>query len=93
MSVHHQNLTVGTSATKASIAEVVRSYDKRAQSCIITAAAAVYVGGPGVTTTDYGYKIDAGASLALDLGPDDGDLYLVAAAPTAAHILYLGVTL
>lgn len=91
MAVAHDVITVGTSPVRVSIEEVVRSFDARAQSVLITAGDAdVFVGGPGVTTTDYGYKIASGASLPADLGPSDV-LYAVAAGTTTVAVLYLGV--
>lgn len=91
MAVAHDVITVGTSATRVSKAEVVRSPDARAQSVLVQAGEAdVFVGGPGVTTADYGHKLAAGASLPADLGPTDV-LYAVAAAETTVAVLYLGV--
>lgn len=91
MAASHDTITVGTSATQVSIDETVRSFDAKAQSVLVQATdAAVFLGGPGVTTTDYGYKVDAAGAVALDLGPSDR-LYAVAAAETPVHVLYLGV--
>lgn len=91
MATAHEVVTVGTTATRLNIQENVRSFDAQAQSVLVQAGAAdVFVGGAGVTTTDYGHKIAAGQSLALDLGPAD-DLFAVAAAETTVAVLYLGV--
>lgn len=91
MAASHDTVTVGTSATLVSVDEVTRSFDAKAQAVLVQAGDAdVFVGGPGVTTTDYGYKIAAAGALSLDLGPSDR-LFAVAAAPTDVHVLYLGV--
>lgn len=93
MAVAHAIVTVGTTATALGAAEVVRSFDKKAQSVLVTAGAEdLYLGGAGVTTTDYGYLLAAGASVAMDLGAEDYDtLYGVVGTEDDVAVLYLGV--
>lgn len=91
MAASHDIVTVGTTATQVSKTETVRSHEAKAQAVLVQAGADdVFLGGPGVTTADYGHKLVAGAALPADLGPTDV-LYAVAAAETTVAVLYLGV--
>ena len=37
----------------------------------VHATAVVYVGGTGVTSSDYGYKLEAGDAFSIELNPND----------------------
>lgn len=83
MATSHARVTVGTTPTRLDTApaagEELGGEHLRVQSP--TGAVAVFVGGPGVTTTSYGHELVAGQQLAVELGPDD-ELYGVVATGT-----------
>lgn len=86
MAVHSAQVSVGTTATALSEAET----DSRSGSSIVVqntdASAAVYLGKSDVAT-GTGYKLIAGASLALHLNHEES-LYGVAASGTVVvHVL------
>ena len=56
---------------------------------ILQPQAAIHIGGAGVTAAT-GLPVASGATLTIDLGPDD-ELYAVAAAATTVRVLNLGV--
>lgn len=95
MAVKHSSVTVGDEAGSllAGVAdEGGNNYDV-ARSVVLTNAsgATVYVGGPGVTTTEYGYALASGASLSLDLGLEDIPFAVVATGTATVRVLHLGV--
>lgn len=51
----------------------------------------VYLGGPGVTSTSYGYALAAGADYANDLQPDDALFGVVASGSVTVNVLHTGV--
>lgn len=84
MAVLHQRVTVGTTATLIAEASSNRDgLDVMIQSAK-GASVEVYVGGEGVTTTDYGHLIDPDENFDLHLYPGE-KLYGVTSAGT--HIL------
>lgn len=88
MAVAHDTVTVGTTAVAINLTEA--SGNRPGQSVLVSAAGDVFIGGPGVTTADYGFKVADGAPLAADLSGGDV-LYAIAAADVEVHVLYLGV--
>jgi hypothetical protein len=91
MAVDHDNVTVGTSATSLLSATADSQGNHQRSVLLSEPGATMYVGGLGVTTTDYGYKLEAGGELALDLFAGD-ELYAVVASSTAVvRVLHTGV--
>lgn len=83
MTVNHSTKTVGTTATP--LFAVNDNFTQRRRGTFSVqnnSASTVFVGGPGVTTSSFGYKLVAGDSMAFDLGPSD-ILYAVVASGTA----------
>jgi len=75
MAVSHARVSVGTTATK-----LTTDYDgKDGQTINVQNPAGgvdVYIGGEGVTTTDYGYLLKAETNFSVEL-QDDEKLYAV----------------
>ena len=75
MAVSHSRVSVGTTATK-----LTSDYDgKDGQTINVqnpAGGADVFLGGEGVTTTDYGFLLGAGISFSVEL-QDDEKLYAV----------------
>lgn len=93
MATKHATVSVGTTATALHATEsgVPEWSASASQSLLISAAADFFIGGPGVTTTAYGFKVVAGTPLALDLGAGD-TLYGVCATGTVdVYILRVAV--
>jgi hypothetical protein len=88
MAIKHATLTIGTTPVQLDMPEP--SGASQSQSMLISAEGDVFVGGEGVTTSDYGYKISVGAPLAADMDKND-TLYAVADVDTIVTILYMGV--
>jgi len=80
MAVSHSRVSVGTTATK-----LTSDYDgKDGQTINVqnpAGGADVFLGGEGVTTTDYGFLLGAGISFSVEL-QDDEKLYAVVASST-----------
>jgi len=80
MAVTHARVSVGTTATK-----LTSDYDgKDGQTINVqnpSASTTVYLGGEGVTTTDYGFALAVGTSFSIEL-QDDEKLYGVVATST-----------
>lgn len=80
MPVSHNRISVGTEATK-----LTNDFDGRDGQTINVQNPAggvdVYLGGAGVTTTDYGYLLKAETSFSIEL-QDDEKLYAVVASGT-----------
>jgi hypothetical protein len=94
MAVQHRTPTVGTTATD--ITSEVRDalgYEDVARSMSIQneSGVTVYVGGPGVTSTDYGYAIPAGGEVAFDLRRSDVLFAAVAVGTAQVRVLHTGV--
>jgi hypothetical protein len=98
MAITHKSVTIGTSATAISTSADDKTGTSSsadvARSVLVTNpdVADVFVGGPDVTTTSYGYKIVAnGGELALDLLAND-QLYGVVESGTAVvRVMLTGV--
>jgi hypothetical protein len=80
MAVSHSRVSVGTTATK-----LTSDFDgKDGQTINVqnpAGGADVFLGGEGVTTTDYGFLLGAGISFSVEL-QDDEKLYGVVASST-----------
>lgn len=80
MAISHARVSVGTTATK-----LTSDYDgKDGQTINVQNPAGgvdVYIGGEGVTTTDYGYLLKAETNFSVEL-QDDEKLYGVVASGT-----------
>jgi hypothetical protein len=80
MPVSHNRISVTTEATK-----LTNDFDGRDGQTINvqnpTGGVDVYLGGAGVTTTDYGYLLKADTSFSIEL-QDDEKLYAVVASGT-----------
>lgn len=75
MAISHARVSVGTTATK-----LTSDYDgKDGQTINVqnpSGGVDVYIGGEGVTTTDYGYLLKADTNFSVEL-QDDEKLYAV----------------
>ena len=80
MAVTHSRVSVGTTATK-----LTSDYDgKDGQTINVqnpSGGADVFIGGEGVTTTDYGFALAGGVSFSIEL-QDDEKLYAVVSTGT-----------
>lgn len=80
MPVSHNRISVTTEATK-----LTNDFDGRDGQTVNvqnpTGGVDVYLGGAGVTTTDYGYLLKADTSFSIEL-QDDEKLYAVVASGT-----------
>ena len=90
MAVRHNSISVGTSATALHYQEPASA--DRGQEVLLTNAgsASVYVGGPGVTTTSYGYELKAGTSLAVEIADGESLFGVVATGTVTVRALYVG---
>ncbi|MEU7570321.1 hypothetical protein [Micromonospora sp. NPDC049240] len=99
MAVAHSTKTVGTTATSllAGVNDANRqpytSKNETARSVVLTNAGSetVLLGGPGVTSSSYGYALDPAASMTLDLTSTDLIYAVVAANTSTVRMLHLGV--
>lgn len=91
MALRHDVLEVGTTAVSV-LGSVTDQGYKPSSTVVIqnNGAGSVYVGGAGVTTSDYGHQITSGGALVLDLSRGEVP-YVVAASTQDVHLLYLGV--
>lgn len=94
MSVRHSSITTDTTAKRVSAFYPRSAGEGDVTMSILVSnegAVDVLLGGEGVTSADYGYKVPAGGSITLDLTYNDV-LYAVAASGTAVvRVLYSGV--
>lgn len=75
MAIVHARISVGTTAT------VLAPFQPNADRVVVVqnlGTVSVYVGGPGVTTSSYGYELKPNASLSFDVDQAE-DLYGVVA--------------
>lgn len=94
MAVRHASVPVGTAATDLLTGSPdISGYQDIARSVLLTNTSAVnvFIGGPGVTTTNYGYVLAAGATLGLDLKNDDVPFGVVATGTATVRALHTGV--
>jgi hypothetical protein len=88
-------IAVATAATDL-LAGAPDAYDLNHRKAIVhnpdggLSPAPIYVGGPGVTTTD-GIPVAAGARIELDLGPGDSLHAVVASGSITVRVLHLGL--
>lgn len=93
MTVQHASLSVGTTAlsVRSTIADKSGvGNDSVAFTVTLTNEGSnpVYIGGTGVTTAAYGYKLAASGEKTLDLGESD-DPYVIAGTGTnTVRVLY-----
>ena len=97
MAIKHASATVAATATDLVTAVADRTGHSDAGRTSRTvlvqnnSAVTVYLGGPGVTSTSYGYALAAGAEWAGELQPDDVLFGAVASGTAAVNVLHLGV--
>lgn len=94
MAVRHSS--VALSAAAAPLLDGVddkRGYEGVARSVLVQndSGVDVFIGGPGVTATDYGYKLIAGAEATFDLTLGDVLYACIASGAANVHVLHLGV--
>jgi hypothetical protein len=97
MAVKHSTVVVGASATPliGSIDDTDGTPDRSEVARTLTVqnaenGATVYIGGPGVTTTSYGYRLKADQAVAFDLTAGD-EPYAVTATSQAVTTLHTAV--
>lgn len=81
MAVTHAQTTVSTTA--ATLGRVTSNEALTVQN---NSAVTVYLGGPGVTTSAYGYALAPGGVIAVDL-PASNVLYAIAASSCVVGVL------
>jgi len=66
MAIRHKRVSVGTTATAL---QVLADDDESVVSVAVQnpSAVSVFLGGPSVSTTDYGYELAAGKEVGLDV--------------------------
>lgn len=70
MATYHELLTLSdTTATEATPGARHSGLDVTIQN--VDDAAVVYVGGEGVTASDYGFKLTPGAGISFEVNPND----------------------
>ena len=70
MATYHELLTLSnTTETELTPGARHSGLDLTIQN--VHATAVVYVGGTGVTSSDYGYKLEAGDAFSIELNPND----------------------
>lgn len=95
MGILHAAVTVGTTATNllAGVADTFQDPDEVARTLCVqnTSDSTVYLGGPGVTSSAYGFSLAAGQSVSFDLRPKDVLYAVVATGTKVVNTLHLGV--
>lgn len=90
MAVGHERVSVGVTATVVGDA----GRDRDGFTLIVqnpAGGASVFLGGPGVTTTDYGYEVVSGGDVGVELLQGE-ELYAVVASGTVTvNTLRVGV--
>lgn len=90
MALNHAQVTVGTTATLLSAATAGRD----GQTVLVqnpTTGVNVYIGGEGVTTSSYGFLLQAGTAFAIDLQAGEGIYGVVASSTQAVGVIRQGV--
>lgn len=90
MAVAHAQVSVGTTATLLSAEKAGRD----GQTILVqnpTGGVNVYLGGAGVTTSSYGYLLQAGSAFAIDLADAEGLYAVVSTGTQAVGVLRQGV--
>lgn len=90
MAIAHERVVVAATATKVADAERDRDgFTVMVQNP--AGGASVFIGGPGVTTSSFGYEVVAGAEIGVELTKDE-ELYAVVATGTiTVNVLRIGV--
>ncbi len=89
MAVTHNIVSVGTTATVISTA----ANDRDGHSVCVqnpSASTTVYIGGTGVTTTDYGVALAGGADISIDLLQGEILYGVVASSTQSVNVLRAG---
>lgn len=89
MGVKHERVSVGTTATLLSATNVGRS----GQTVLVqnpAGGADVYIGGAGVTTTSFGYLLQAGSAFAIELSFDEAIYGVVASSTQTVNVIRQG---
>jgi hypothetical protein len=79
MSISHERVSIGTTATVVSASSVGR--DGQTVAIQNPSGATVYLGGAGVTTTSYGFELGAGITFSIEMRHNE-QLYGVVASGT-----------
>lgn len=94
MTVAHQKVLIGTMPTSlvAGVLHTRNTYEV-VRSLVVqnSNGPTVYLGGPEVTTTDYGYALAPNAEMAFDLSLGDEPHALVAEGIGEVRLLHLGI--
>ncbi len=93
MATKHASPTVGTSAVDLGADYSTRRPDDLVMCMTVqnTTSNPIYLGGPGVTTSNYGVRLDAGAIAAFDLQSDDTIWAIAGQGGNVIHTLMTGV--
>lgn len=90
MSLGHERVSVGTTATQLS-----SNYSgKDGQTISVqnpSASVSVYLGGEGVTTTSYGYVLGTNSDMSIDLADGEKLYGVVASSTLTVNVLRQGV--
>lgn len=89
MAVDHATVTVGTTPTSL-IAGVADAANANYRSILLTnrGTASVFVGGPAVSTTSFGYELVVGGEVAFDLESGDVPYGVAAVAGQTVRVLH-----
>ena len=90
MALSHGIVSVGTTATLLSASAAGRD----GQTVLVqnpSGGATVYLGGSGVTNTDYGYVLEAGVAFAIDLQGGESLYGVVASSTQSVSVIRQGV--
>lgn len=90
MAIDHERVSVGTTATLVGDA----GRDRDGFTVMIqnpAGGASVFLGGPGVTTTDYGYEVVAGGDVGVELLKGETLYAVVATGTITVNVLKVGV--
>lgn len=93
MSASHSSITVGTTATRLTRApKTSERYSSESRTVVLqnTGSVDVLIGGTGVTTANYGYKLVPGGDVVLQLNVTDGLFGIVSTGTATVRTLTLG---
>ncbi len=94
MAIKHTTVTVGTAAVDlvSSVPDLTdRAVIERSLVVSNEGTVDVFLGGPGVSVTDYGLRLAAGGSMTLDLTMRDVLFAVAGAAGQVVRVLHAGV--
>jgi len=92
MAIAHAIVSVGTSATLLTVA--LEGGGKDGSTILVqnpTGGQAVFIGGSGVTTASYGYKLAIDSTITIELNQDEALYAVVAATTQSVAVLRQGV--